>query len=148
MRALIHLGNVLVLCSFLVRDILWLRALSILAGLSFLVYFGTSTPPVWEPVGWNLVFLSLNLVQIVRLLRERRPVQFAPDELALYTTCFRALEIRSRAFSWHSRLTAAAGGDHTCMQAGMQESQRRSPVNWARGHQEGARNPCSAISES
>src|SRR5262245_59612699 len=91
MSNLIHLANVLLLLSFLVRDILWLRLLNVLAGVAFIVYFATGTPPAWAPVGWNTLFLTINFVQIWRLLLERRPVRLGADELALYQLAFRGL---------------------------------------------------------
>ena len=53
MAYLIHVANVLILGSFLVRDILWLRALSVLGGICFMLYFLFGSPTVlWAPVGW------------------------------------------------------------------------------------------------
>lgn len=91
MSNLIHLANVLLLLSFLVRDILWLRLLNVLAGVAFIVYFATGTPPAWAPVGWNTLFLAINFVQIWRLLLERRPVRLTAEELALYQLAFRGI---------------------------------------------------------
>jgi CRP-like cAMP-binding protein len=94
MDALIHLANVLLLLSFLVRDILWLRLLNVLAGLAFIAYFAFSSPFAWAPVAWNTLFLSINLVQIWHLLLERRPVRLRADELSLYQLAFRTLTPR------------------------------------------------------
>jgi hypothetical protein len=103
MRALIHAANVIYLLSYLVRDILWLRLLTVIGGLLLIVYF--SSPLVIEPIAWNCVFLALNLVQIWRLLLERRPVKLTDEELALYQLAFRALTVRqfvkvARTGSW------------------------------------------------
>jgi hypothetical protein len=94
MQNLIHLANVLLLLSFLVRDILWLRLLNVLAGLAFIAYFAASSPFAWAPVAWNTLFLSINLAQIWRLLLERRPVRLGADELSLYQLAFRSLTPR------------------------------------------------------
>jgi CRP-like cAMP-binding protein len=94
MQNLIHLANVLLLASFLVSDILWLRLLNVLAGGAFIAYFASATPLAWAPIGWNALFLSINLVQIWRLLMERRPVHLSADELALHRLAFRALTPR------------------------------------------------------
>src|SRR4051812_46676704 len=94
MQNLIHLANVLLLFSFLVRDILWLRALNLLAGVAFIVYFATGSPFVAAPVAWNTLFLSINIVQIWRLLLERRPVRLRAEELSLYQAAFRVLTPR------------------------------------------------------
>jgi CRP-like cAMP-binding protein len=43
---------------------------------------------LWIPIGWNIVFILLNLVQIAVLLRERRGVSFSDEERELYQTSF------------------------------------------------------------
>lgn len=92
MENLVHIANVLLLASFLVRDILWLRLLNVLAGIAFIVFFATQ--PGWASVGWNALFLLINVVQIWRLLLERRPVRLSAEELAVYQLAFRALTPR------------------------------------------------------
>lgn len=94
MEYLIHVANVLFLCSYLVRDILWLRALSVIAGFCLIPYFYFRPEPSWAPIGWNIVFTALNLYQIARLLRERRPVRFTDEEQRLYQMVFRSLTPR------------------------------------------------------
>src|SRR6476646_3146942 len=94
MQNRIHLANVLLLLSFLVSDILWLRLLNVAAGVAFIFFFATASPPILAPVGWNAVFLTINLVQVWRLLQERRPVRLQADELSLHKLAFRALTPR------------------------------------------------------
>ncbi|HZS40286.1 MAG TPA: cyclic nucleotide-binding domain-containing protein [Polyangia bacterium] len=94
MAYLIHVANVLFLCSYLVRDILWLRLLSVIAGFCLIPYFYFQSPPLWQPILWNVVFISLNAFQIARLLRERRPVRFSDEEQRLYQMVFRSLTPR------------------------------------------------------
>lgn len=86
---MVHLANVLYLCSYLVRDILWLRVLTILAGLSLLPFYGSCSDHVlWAPIAWNLVFMTVNLVQIGLLVRERRPQLLMGPEQELYKQVF------------------------------------------------------------
>lgn len=84
-----HLAFALIALSFLVRDILWLRALSITASLASISYaYFTPGQPLWLVIGWNGVFIGLNLVQIAILFRERRGVTFSDEEKELYQTSF------------------------------------------------------------
>jgi hypothetical protein len=94
MDNLIHLANVLLLVSFLVSDILWLRVLNIAAGAAFIAYFRLATPSAIVPVAWNLLFLGINVVQVARLWLERRPVKLSNDELSLHQLAFRTLTPR------------------------------------------------------
>lgn len=91
---IIHVANLLYLASYLVRDILWLRILTIIAGSSLVVYFYFQPNTLWAPVLWNLVFIAINGYQCVFLLRERRPVQFSNEELTLYQSTFQSLTPR------------------------------------------------------
>ncbi len=94
MDYLIHLANILILGSFLVRDMVWLRLLSVLAGVSFIFYFGSQAQPLWEPVVWNGLFIVINGVQIARLIRERRPVYLTEEQEQLRQLVFRSLKAR------------------------------------------------------
>ena len=96
MQAFAHLANVLILLSFLVRDILWLRLLSILAGITLVPYFlYGETDVLWVPMAWNGVFTAINLVQVYRLVMERRPVRFTEFERRLHDRVFHALKPRA-----------------------------------------------------
>ncbi|MGI8917766.1 MAG: cyclic nucleotide-binding domain-containing protein [Pyrinomonadaceae bacterium] len=85
-----HLASVLTLLAYLVKDILWLRALTILACIAGIIfnYFVASTP-LWAVINWNLIFIAINVVQIVLILRERRGVNFTEEERELYQTLFK-----------------------------------------------------------
>jgi len=72
MYALIYVANSLNLLSYFVRDILYLRALTVTAVLCLALYFGSRPEPLMEVVYWNLFFLGMNVFQIVRVLRVRR----------------------------------------------------------------------------
>ena len=60
-----HLAFGLIAFSFLVKDILWLRVVSILASL-FSIFYNYVIPlePMWIAVGWNIVFVMVNLYHI------------------------------------------------------------------------------------
>ena len=91
---LVHVANVLFLFSYLVKDILWLRLLSVVAGLALLAYFFFRPDPLWVSVAWNVVFTLINAYQIHALLLERRPVNLSDDEQRLYQLVFRSLTRR------------------------------------------------------
>jgi CRP-like cAMP-binding protein len=94
METFIHLANGTFLASFLVRDILKLRLLSIAGGAFLLVYFLGSVPIVWPSVGWNVLFACINGLQVVRLLLERRPVRMSEDEHELHRVALGSLSPR------------------------------------------------------
>lgn len=84
-------SNVLYLASYSVRDILWLRVLSVVAGSLLIPYYAMQTVPLSAAIAWSVVFILMNLYWIVRLLIERRPVHFTPDEARLRKLSFPSL---------------------------------------------------------
>src|SRR5262244_725007 len=91
---LVHFSNVLMLVSYSVRDILWLRWFAVAAALTNIPYFLWQRDVLWPPVLWPLVFTTINLFQIARIYLERRPVVLSDDEQRLYDMGFRSLRPR------------------------------------------------------
>src|SRR6184192_2710557 len=87
---LVHFSNVLMLVSYSVRDILWLRWFAVAAALTNIPYFLAQPETLWPPVVWALVFTTINLYQITRIYLERRPVALSEDEQKLYDMVFRS----------------------------------------------------------
>ena len=87
-----HLAFGLIAFSFLVKDILWLRVVSILASL-FSVFYNYIIPvePMWLAINWNIVFVLVNLYHIAVIIYEKRPIKMAPKDKELYETLFRDL---------------------------------------------------------
>ena len=94
MEYFVHIANVLYLFSYSMRDMLWLRILTIAAACFMLPYFYFQPEPLYPPIFWNLVFMALNIFWIVRLFLERRPVKLSDDELQLCQIAFRTLSPR------------------------------------------------------
>jgi len=84
-----HIASALTLLAYLVRDILWLRTLTIFACIAGIVFnYFVAAHPLWPVINWNLVFIAINVVQIVIIIRERRGVVFTEEEKELYQTLF------------------------------------------------------------
>ena len=87
-----HLAFGLIAFSFLVKDILWLRIMSILASLFSVLYnFYIPVDPMWLAINWNIVFILVNLYHIAVIIYEKRPVHMNPKDKELYETLFREL---------------------------------------------------------
>lgn len=89
---LLHIANVLYLASYSVRDILWLRILTVIAMLCLggcYVQCGEMTALMWQSA-----FLTINLAQIGLLLYERRPVQLTEVQKQLIEGPLQALTPR------------------------------------------------------
>jgi len=80
MEALIYTANFLYLFSYLVRDILHLRLLTIVAACCLVTYFYNQPEPMMTVVCWNLFFVSLNIFQLTRIYLERSAGKSARTE--------------------------------------------------------------------
>ena len=94
MDLLAHGSNLLLLVSYSVRDILWLRWFAVAAAITVLPYYLALPETLWPPVIWGVVFMLINLYQIARVYAERRPVVLSADEQALYEFGFQGLRPR------------------------------------------------------
>ena len=94
LEILIHTANVLYLFSYMVRDILWLRILTVVAALCLMPYFYFQTVPIMTPIYWNIGFTALNIFWIVLLLLERRPIRLSAEEEHLCELVFRTMTPR------------------------------------------------------
>ncbi len=85
-----HFASVLTLFAYLVKEILWLRFLTILACIAGIIfnYFVPATP-LWAVIWWNVVFIIINVIQIMIIFKERSNVTFTEEERELYETLFK-----------------------------------------------------------
>jgi CRP-like cAMP-binding protein len=66
-----HLSYVLIAISYWLTDIFWLRSVAVV-GLSLeILYFWLSGGDLRTGMGWDLIFISINLYQIYRLVKDR-----------------------------------------------------------------------------
>jgi len=87
-----HLAFGLIAFSFLVKDILYLRILSIFASLFSVLYnFYIPLEPMWLAINWNIVFVLVNVYHIAVLIYEKRPVHMDDKNNELYETLFKEL---------------------------------------------------------
>src|SRR5215469_13317967 len=91
---LVHGANVLLLVSYSVRNILWLRWFAVASAVTVVPYFLMQDHILWPPVFWAAVFTAINLYQIARLYAERRPVVLTADEQKLYDLGYQSLRPR------------------------------------------------------
>jgi CRP-like cAMP-binding protein len=108
---LAHTAYAVLLLSFLMRDILWLRVFSVVSGGFVIPFYYLQPEPLWPCIAWNSAFVTVNLYWITRLLIERRPVHFSPQEQRLYDKALRALKPRHarKLFEAAQWKTVAAG---------------------------------------
>jgi hypothetical protein len=78
--------------SYLVTNMYWLRALAIVAlGLEG-VYFFSADTPLWVGIGWAVIFVGINVVQLMILARNRLRVRLSTEERGLHQQRFGKLD--------------------------------------------------------
>src|SRR6266446_1672090 len=85
-----HLASILTMAAYLLKDILWLRSLTILscfAGIAF--NFFVPATPLWTVIYWNILFAIINIVQVAIIIKQRSGVHFSEEEKELHDTLFK-----------------------------------------------------------
>jgi len=72
MEALVYTANMLYLMSYLVQDMLKLRCLTVVAAMCLVGYFWSQPEPLMTVICWNLFFVGLNILQLTRIVYQRR----------------------------------------------------------------------------
>lgn len=86
---LVHVGYALMLCALLARDILWLRAVLAAAQTNLCLY--AVFHGLQGMAAWNGLFVLINLVWVLRIVRERRAVVLPADLREWHARHFAAL---------------------------------------------------------
>jgi CRP-like cAMP-binding protein len=97
---LLNLGYGLNLIALSVRDVLLLRIVLLPAQVSFLAW--GLVAGIRATVAWNIVFISINLFQVLRILRERRPITLPADIADIYKESFSGLRPREFWLFWET----------------------------------------------
>ncbi len=85
-----HSASLLTVAAYLLKDILWLRLLTIFscfAGMAFNYFVPAS--PLWTVIYWNVLFAAINIVQVAIIIKERSGVHFSEEEKELHDTLFK-----------------------------------------------------------
>lgn len=94
-----QLAYFLTLASYTVRNVVWLRAGAILAGLAAIQYsFTAASQPLWIPIFWNSAFILVNGAHLAMSRWRGRDVRLDPLEDFLAKTVlanFPPAEVRS-----------------------------------------------------
>ncbi len=89
---MIHVANVVYLASYLVKDILWLRILTVVGIICLVPYYlACAENPLWDAIAWSSLFATVNLFQIFLLVKERWPVSLIGMEREVYDRIFHSL---------------------------------------------------------
>ena len=95
----IHLAYLITFVALAIRDVLFLRIVLSFANVLQVVYqYGFNDNP--DIAVWNALFLIINIIQVVKLMKERAPVKIPDDIEDIYRTKFSDMTHREFLYFW------------------------------------------------
>ncbi len=88
-----NLAFILIAFSLLAKDILWLRALSVISSVCAIIYNYSASISPWTPIRWNLFFIGLNLYHISKIVFSRKKIFLTEKERDIYQWFFKDLSV-------------------------------------------------------
>lgn len=87
-----HLSYVLIAISYWLTDMFWLRVVAVV-GLSLeILYFWLSGGDLRTGIGWDLIFIGINLYQIYRLVNDRLSLRVPEPDRELLRSVLTGLD--------------------------------------------------------
>jgi len=96
----LNLAYVLMLAAFLIREVFWLRLTLVLSQAAFIIY--ALRADNLSMTVWNTGFILVNAYQVVRLLRQRRPIELSGPLEEIYRKSFRLMTRREFLYFWRT----------------------------------------------
>jgi hypothetical protein len=101
-----HISYVLIALSYWMTNIYWLRVTAVIGLVFEVAYFGLVSSALYTGIGWDCVFIAINLFHLIRLTRERLRMRLAAGDRDLLRTLFDGLDdaqigMLLSSASWH-----------------------------------------------
>ena len=92
---LLNCAYITVLGAYTAKKMAWLRLLTIAGNALVLPYFlYFMEPPLWNSIFWASIYILINLVMLLHLYLESRPIRLSDLEQKIYDLTFKSLEPR------------------------------------------------------
>ena len=95
----LNCAYIILFLSLAVRDMLVLRVIMTVACVCFITFGILSSNT--SMISWNILFIVLNIYQVIRLVLERRPVSLSKEMEAIYESRFKNMKRRDFLNFWH-----------------------------------------------
>jgi hypothetical protein len=90
----LHVANCIYLVSYAVKEIFWLRFITVFASLLTVGALLDMPATPRDLLVWQVVFFAINFARFIQLVYERRPVRLSADARRLAASTFRELRPR------------------------------------------------------
>lgn len=87
-----HFSYLLIAISYWLTEIFWLRVVAVI-GLSLeILYFWHSGGDLRTGIGWDMIFITINLYQLYRLVKDRLSLRLPEADRDLFRSAFTGLD--------------------------------------------------------
>jgi len=95
----LNISYLIILFALLLKDILWLRLVYIVAEILMILY-GIYAIAYYISI-WNTLFLLINIIQVIRLIIERKPITLPHELEDIYKKVFSKMTTKEFLFFWN-----------------------------------------------
>jgi hypothetical protein len=86
-----HVSYVLIALSYWMTNVFWLRVIAVIGLVFEILYFRMSSGDMHTGIGWDAVFIAINLYQIFRLVFDERRLRYMKELHLLSQGAFASL---------------------------------------------------------
>ena len=86
-----HVSYVLIALSYWMTNVFWLRVIAVIGLVFEILYFRISSGDMHTGVGWDIIFIAINLYQIFRLVLDKRRLRYMKELHLLSQGAFASL---------------------------------------------------------
>ena len=101
-----HVSYVLIAISYWMTNVFWLRVIAVVGLIFEIVYFRMSGGAMHTGIGWDIIFIIINLYQIFRLVADERRLRYMKELHLLSQGAFASLNSRAIGTARQSRQLA------------------------------------------
>ena len=87
-----HLSYILIAVSYWLTEIFWLRVVAVVGLALEIVYFLMSGGDLRTGIGWDVVFIAINLYQLARLVQDRLSLRLPEEDRDLLRKALTGLD--------------------------------------------------------
>ena len=87
----VHVSYVLIALSYWMTNVFWLRVIAVVGVVFEILYFRMSGGDMHTGIGWDIIFIIINLYQIIRLIADQHRLRYMKELHLLSQGAFASL---------------------------------------------------------
>jgi len=128
-----HVSYVLIAISYWMTNVFWLRVIAVVGLVFEILYFRMSGGAMHTGIGWDIIFIIINLYQIIRLIADQHRLRYMKELHLLSQGAFASLtrEQLAQLVKVGSWRTLEPGAQVTCEGEPVKAAACRSVAGWS-----------------